>query len=489
MSSTSTPVLERLDAAIEVVRSAMPTLDEARTLTDQELLRVTERQTEFGRILGSGQAVAAGELAHRSRPELGSDGLARRTGHRTVENLLKSTTGATKEQILTVVAAGTLLTETADDGKVDEVTGEVREATQPWLKPVAEAVAAGKVSTSASSSIGRGLGSPNSAVTASQLEAAAVELVAQAVAGVDADRLFRNARDFRNEIDLAGVKIRETERHALRGLVHFPLPTTGGRAIWDMDTETYAEFVDFYDRATSPKRGGVRFVDPKKAAQAKRIEDDGRTPKQIASDGLLHLIKAGATVDDTVMLGSGAPVIRITVAEKALTTGVGFGRIDGQTEPVSIDTVKRLMENGKSFRVGFDPGGTYIERFDDPLAENRLFNTKQREILAAKFGGCMDPDCDRAPSWCEAHHIRFVVRDGGKTTILNAILLCKYHHLKYHNDGYEIVLDGDGNGKYWKIPPKSVDPAQTPVPMPLKTRNLHDLWVTEERASRTQAAS
>ena len=190
-----------------------------------------------------------------------------------------------------------------------------------------------------------------------------------------------------------------------------------------MDTETYATFVDAYDRMTSPKRGGVRFVDEKRAARAKQIEDDERSFKQIASDGFIHLIKAGTTVDDSVMLGSGAPVIRITVAEKALTSGVGFGRIDGQPDVVSIPTVKRLMETGKSFRVGFDPTGTHIEPFDDPAADNRLFTPKQREILAVKFGGCMDPDCDRPPSWCEAHHIRHVVRDGGKTTIGNAITL------------------------------------------------------------------
>ena len=219
MSSTSAPVLERLDAALGVLDDAMPTMDEVRSLTDQELLKLTEIQTRCSRILGSGGAVVAGELAHRSRPELGSEGLARRTGHRTVENLLKSTTGATKEQVVTAVAAGTLLTE--------------------------------RISTSASSSIGRGLGSPNSAVTAGQLEAAAVKLVAEAIAGVDADKLWRNARDLRNEIDVAGVKVREAEVLELRGLIHFPLPVGGGRAIWDMDIETYAEFVDFYDRSTS----------------------------------------------------------------------------------------------------------------------------------------------------------------------------------------------------------------------------------------------
>ena len=109
----------------------------------------------------------------------------------------------------------------------------------------------------------------------------------------------------------------------------------------------------------------------------------------------------------------------------------------------------------------------------DLEAEDRLYSTRQREILAAKFGGCMDPNCERAPSWCEAHHIAHVVRDGGKTVMANGILLCKHHHLKYHNEHYEI--DHRSDGTYWLIPPPGRDPAQTPVLMPLKTRNLNDL--------------
>ena len=98
----------------------------------------------------------------------------------------------------------------------------------------------------------------------------------------------------------------------------------------------------------------------------------------------------------------------------------------------------------------------------------------------------MDPDCDRPPSWCEAHHILQWVRDHGKTLIINGILLCKFHHLKYHNDGYEIFCDAFG--KYWKIPPRSVDPQQTRILMPLKTRALDDLVSATDRAN-TLAAS
>jgi hypothetical protein len=166
--------LEQFTAALDAVADLPADVTALHVWDETTLLRANELHTKAARLLGAVGAAIAGELAYRSRSELGSDGLARRTGHRTVENLLKSTTGATREQV----------------------------------------------------------------ITADQLQAAAVDLVAAAVAGVDADRLWRTARDLRDELDLAGVKIREEEARALRGMTHHPLPSGGGIATWRMDPET-----------------------------------------------------------------------------------------------------------------------------------------------------------------------------------------------------------------------------------------------------------
>ena len=474
--------LQQYRAALDVLAGLPKDILLLRPLSDSELLEATRIHTDASRLLGSAGAALAGELAHRSRPQLGGEGLARRTGHRTIDNLLKSTTGGSREQVTTVLAAGTLLVEEANAGTVDQATGEIFVPTQPWLQPLARAVAAGRVSTAGSKSIGNGLGIPNSAVTAEQLKVAVTGLIERAIAGADADQLFRLARDARNELDLTGVKLREEELRQNRSLRHFPLPSGGGRAIWDMDPESYAIFVAGFDRMVSPKLGGVRFVDSKSVALADGIRDDDRTPGQLASDGFIHLIVAGASADDSVLLGSGAPIIRITVAEAALESGVGLARIDGQPEPISLETAKRLMCTGDMIRVTVDAFGIPTES----EAEQRLFSKRQREALAAKFGGCMDPDCDRRPSYCEAHHILQWARDGGKTVTDNGILLCKFHHLKYHNEGYEIVRDDEG--QYWKIPPAAADPEQTPIHMPLKTRNLQDLATATLRTHVTPRA-
>ena len=471
----TTTTLAQYRAALAVLAGLPHDITTLRQLTDTDLLDATRLHTDASRLLGTAGAALAGELAHRSRPELGGEGLARRTGHRTVETLLKATTGATRQNVATVLSAGTLMVEVADEGSTDAVSGVVCVPARPWLRAVAEAVGAGQVSTDAAKSIASGVGAPNSAVTEDQLADAVTTLIGCAVAGMDADRLFRQARDLRNEMDLAGVRVREEELWQARSLRHFPLPTGGGRAVWDMDTESYALFTSLFDRAVSPKLGTVRFVDETQKAHAQEIQDDPRSPTQLASDTFMQLLTAGAHTDSSRLLGTGAPIIRITVAEPALHTGEGLARIDGQAQPISLTTVERLLCTGTPVTVGVDAFGAIIET----ESEQRLFSSRQKEALAAKFGGCMDPNCQRPPSWCETHHIKHWARDGGKTITSNGILLCKYHHLLYHNRGYEIEVDNQGN--YWKIPPTSIDPAQTPIPMPLKTRNLSDLAAATQR--------
>ena len=78
-------------------------------------------------------------------------------------------------------------------------------------------------------------------------------------------------------------------------------------------------------------------------------------------------------------------------------------------------------------------------------------------------------DCEREPSWCEAHHTKQWKRDGGCTNIDDGILLCKHHHLLLHDHGWEIVREG---GEFYLVPPVGIDPEQRPIHLPSKSRAL-----------------
>jgi hypothetical protein len=51
---------------------------------------------------------------------------------------------------------------------------------------------------------------------------------------------------------------------------------------------------------------------------------------------------------------------------------------------------------------------------------------------------CVFPNCDRAPNWCDAHHLRHWA-DGGETSIHNLVLLCRHHHVLIHQAGWTIT--------------------------------------------------
>jgi hypothetical protein len=474
MNSTAvvrdTSILERYCNALEVLRELPADVDAFRALPEDVLLEVNLVRAQAATLLDANGALVAGEIAHRSRPELGQQGLAQRTGHRTPLQFLRNTTGAPRAHLITAIRAGELLGEVADDGRVDDATGEVMTPTMPWLHPVAREVAAGRLSTSAAEAIRAGLGMPNEGVTIAQLAGAVERLIAECLAGLDVDRLWKRAREARDQLDLDGVTLREEQLRATRDFKLIESTNGGGRAIWNMDPETFAHVKDLFDRATSPRRGGPRFVASSQAKHAAAIEADERSTGQLASDVMLQLLASGADADSSMLLGSGAPVIRITVAQTSIEAGTGLGRIEGSDEPVSLATVQRMLCEGTSMRLGFDSNANLL----DVEREQRLFSKRQREALSVKFGGCMHPGCDRPPSWCESHHIRQWSRDRGKTEVCNGILLCKWHHLKYHNDGYEITVDG--HGRYWLIPPASIDPAQTPQHMPLRSAAMRDLF-------------
>lgn len=83
--------------------------------SDDELLTVTRYGAEKRRRVDAVCAVSAREIARRSAPELGSTGLAQRTGHRTGQELVRVTTGSTARDATTGVRVGTLTADAVSD--------------------------------------------------------------------------------------------------------------------------------------------------------------------------------------------------------------------------------------------------------------------------------------------------------------------------------------------------------------------------------------
>ncbi|MFY0409550.1 DUF222 domain-containing protein [Solicola sp. PLA-1-18] len=153
--------------------------------------------------------------------------------------------------------------------------------------------------------------------------------------------------------------------------------------------------------------------------------------------------------------GSGL-VVTVNIDLDTLITGTGVGTTStGQR--MSAGEIRRA-----ACRAGIIPqvlGGASLPL--DLGRTQRLFNRAQRIALAHRDGGCAFPDCDRPPSWAEAHHAKEPWSHGGSTDLDDGVLLCPFHHRTVHDDGWTITFDTDDRRPAF-VPPGRLDPYRRP---------------------------
>lgn len=499
-----------IDAARRAAVAIPDDLRGIRTLGDAALLATQRGLAELRRIIDSRSSAVAGEVAFRSRRELGHTGLARREGFGTAEKLIQNATGSTSREATTLVSVGTMVHEALIATTADPATGEVpqgREIREPWLSAVGAAVASGQLAIEKAKAIKSGLGEPSSSagasgadagtdadvgVTIEDLTGAAERLLLEADE-MNADRLYSRACQYRDELDSAGIALRERAIYEQRAFRRTRRPNGLSRFTFDPDIETAAYLDSVYDNVMSPRRSGPRFIDPGDQAWAETVANDERTDDQYLHDAFAGLLRLGVDADladrasaagtstesptarRARIVGSRVPAVRVLTTETTLDTRRGNGRIEGSRIPVSVETVERTICTAGTVPLRFSEDGRVL----DLGREARLFSSRQKVALAARDGGCLWPECDRPPAWTEAHHINQWARDRGRTDIDDGVLLCRYHHLLLHNNHWEIERRDSG---YWLLPPPDIDSQQRPRRLRSKSAALRDLQRERERS-------
>jgi hypothetical protein len=433
MSALATTVIE------------VPDLSRLGAASDQELMDALQACAAARRQVDAVMAELSGEVARRSSYEHGYAGLAQRTGARTPDGLVSKLTGSTGPESRQLVTVGTLMTDP-----------------QPWLANVAAGVAAGDVSVGAAAAISTGLGAPSASVAADDLHDAAARLLTEA-AQLPPEKLARRARELRDELDTAGVADRERALRDRRFLRLSLQPDGMTRLFGMLDPESAALVTDAIDCVTAPRRGGPRFVDPVETGRAGALQRDPRTTEQLALDALVEMVRIAATADPGTVFGARKPSVRVHVTAADLHNRHGAATIEGQSAAVSIATAERFICADGYIPVLFHPGGSL-----DVGRTQRTFTVRQRIALAAIWGGCAHPDCDREPSWTEAHHA-VSWQDGGRTDIANGVLLCRHHHMLVHNNHWTIRPPRH-HGERWLMHPPLGDPLQG-EPIELATKH------------------
>ncbi|TFV95189.1 DUF222 domain-containing protein, partial [Leifsonia flava] len=327
-------------------------------LADDELLSTQSALTGPRQVLDRWAALAAAEIARRSTPEHGLGSLARRSGFTDADTLVVSMTGSTKAEARSLARVGEMIavTDAATDlaaardahSRADtDLAAAVPPVEVPWYAALADAVTAGRISVAVADVIQTGLGEPTDDVTPESLEGALTDLLAELL-GPDGTRRVhvsearRAARAARDDIDTAGVVVREA---VLRNKQYWRTWTAADGMFhgeYALDPENGALVTAIHHQLTHPRRHATGARRPFGAPPNRQDQYVDRSIRERdAAEGLVQLLRAGASVDPMRLLDAEAPSVRVVVNEQALRTGDGFGAVEGHPGAVSLASVER----------------------------------------------------------------------------------------------------------------------------------------------------
>lgn len=464
-------------------------------LDDEAVCELLRLASEAGQLIEQIALVASGAVVARSLRSAGHSGLAQSLGHRTPAALVQRVTGATRAEALHQLRVGEALIsrETGDELRVDQFTGdeltggevvsgefinvgvvsgeltndEPSENEEPldfqtrsalsWRTVLRNHLAAGNLSVAQYDAIARGLGDPPRDADGTltfEVHAAwssAAERLSVEAAHVSVEELAKSARAIRDLLDPSGAEARFQQRYESRSFRMWidSDEQHHGRFVFDDQTALWVHTI--IDSALRPRRGGPRFVSAEEQSAAKTLLDDPRTNDQLAHDLITDLMKSGALADVEAVFGArqaGVRIVQVVDREKYLAAkreakkpglvrvSATIRAIDGNYMLPQAAAEQLTCETGRQQIV--------VDEFSNPLdigREQRLYASQQRIALAIRDGGCRWNACDRPASFCEAHHIDHWGADEGRTDIDRGILLCRFHHMQLHTNGWKITRD------------------------------------------------
>jgi hypothetical protein len=341
------------------------------------------------------------------------------------------------------------------------LTGEILPA---FFSRVADALADGRLSARAATAVVGALQKIEPHATADGLDWAEEFLVAGASEKWDLVTAKAAGLQLLARFDPDGVEPREVAIRRQRGVIKKLLESGVIEYLIRTDAEGSAFIDAALDARTAPRR--LRFVDvdvdvdgdsgstDDDEQESASAAPDDRSWAQKRHDAFIDLARDSIRHDNGDIAGVGTTAV-LVIPLAAVTDGSAAAYFEGDDLPVSATTAKRALRCSDVITVILDGDGQPLH-----LGQTRRFFTRhQRRAMAARDGGCVWPDCDAPPRFCDAAHIIPWAKDG-PTDISNGLLLCHFHHRRLDEDGWQVRLR---NGTPWFTPPAHIDASRRPI--------------------------
>ena len=181
--------------------------------------------------------------------------------------------------------------------------------------------------------------------------------------------------------------------------------------------------------------------------QADRPKGDTRTRAQQLGDALVQ----GA---DNALASGNLPILRTVkphviaminvedLADPATGPGAattGFGAV------ISAARARWLACDGNVSRIVMGPEGQVL----DHGRGKRIVPAGLRRAVEMQDRHCVFAACEAPTHWCDVHHVREWLLDGGETSLENSALLCERHHTKVHH-GFRVERQQNGRWRTWR---------------------------------------
>ncbi len=500
METSPLSVREIIDGLLSIVGAPADGLAGMAGSTDDELMQCLAEGAKIRRLGEAIEVAAAAEVGHRSRPELGDEGLSRSENFTSPVKLVVALTGASAHDARQRLEVGHAL-------RRRELLGGMPGA-EPF--PVAsEALARGDIDVGAAKVITKECGTLTQAGACTEQVADAervlVDVARQPPLGTD--DVARAACRIRAHLDPDGAEPRE-ERQQLRRSMSITHTRDGMYRVVGLLPPDLAAVWIAAERAINSPRTGPRF--PRAAADAgvadgaraaagggagngagagtaagdvvgagdragtgtgsdtaageaefvdEMLAADDRTATQKRCDAFTELITRAVRASDMSRVAGSETLVQVHTVVTDDDRGHGAGWADGIDEPLAPSVVERMLCHSPIVGTVFSGRGAVLHHGKT----RRLFTAAQVRAATARDGGCIWLGCDRPPAYCEAHHVdawQSATHEPGRTDIDNLALVCAFHHARLHKSSWKLVMN---DGVPHLVPPAFIDPRQAPI--------------------------